>query len=50
MLLCLCNRSGQAKSLETDEADGFKVAENKINSLKDIFFLKHYLDLGLLQL
>ena len=51
MLLCLYNRSGQAKSLKTDEADEvFNVTENKINSITDIFFLKHYLDLLLLQL
>ena len=50
MLLCLYNRSGQAKSLKTDEADEvFNVTENKINSITDIFFLKYYLDLWLLQ-
>ena len=49
MLLCLYNRSGQAKSLKTDEADEvFNVTENKINSVTDIFFLKYYLDLWLL--
>ena len=42
MLLCLYNRSGQAKSLKTDEADEvFNVTENKIDSITDIFFLKH---------
>ena len=51
MLLCLSNRSSQAKFLETDEADEvFNVAENKTNSITDIFFRKYYLDLGLLQL
>ena len=51
MLLCLYNRSSQAKLLETDEADEvFNVAENKTNSITDIFFRKYYLDLGLLQL
>ena len=50
-VLCLYDRSGQAKSLKTDEADEvFNVTENKINSITDIFFLKHYLDLLLLQL
>ena len=50
MLLCLYNRSGQAKLLKTDEADEvFNVTENKINSITDIFFLKYYLDLWLLQ-
>ena len=50
MLLCLYNRSGQAKSLKTDEADEvFNVTENKINSITDIFFLKYYLDLWILQ-
>ena len=43
--------SGQAKSLKTDEAvEVFNVTENKINSITDIFYLKHYLDLWLLQL
>ena len=51
MLLCLYNRSSQAKLLETDEADEvFNVAENKTNSITDIFFQKYYLDLGPLQL
>ena len=51
MLLCLYKRSGQVKSLKTDEADEvFNVTENKTNSITDIFFLKYYLDLGLLQL
>ena len=50
MLLCLYNRSGQAKSLKTDEADEvFNVTENRINSITDIFFLKYFLDLWLLQ-
>ena len=43
--------SSQAKSLETDEAvEVFNVTENKINSITDFFYLKHYLDLWLLQL
>ena len=51
MLLCLYNRSSQAKLLETDEADKvFNIAENKKNSTTDIFFRKNYLDLGLLEL
>ena len=51
MLLCLYNRSSQAKLLETDKADEvFNVAENKTNSITDIFFRKYYLDLGPLQL
>ena len=51
MLLCLYKRSGQVKLLKTDEADEvFNVTENKTNSITDIFFLKYYLDLGLLQL
>ena len=51
MLLCLCNRRCLAKLLETDEADEvFNVAENKTNSIPDIFFRKYYLDLRSLQL
>ena len=51
MLLCLYKRSSQAKLLETDEAyEVFNVAENKTNSITDIFFRKYYLGLGLLQL
>ena len=52
MLLCLYKRSGQVKSLKIDEADDevFNVTENKTNYITDIFFLKYYLDLGLLQL
>ena len=51
MLLCLYNRSSQAKLLETDKADEvFNVAENKTNSITDIFFQKYYLDLVPLQL
>ena len=43
--------SSQAKSLKTDEAvEVFNVTENKINSITDFFYLKHYLDLWLLQL
>ena len=39
MLLCLYNRSSQAKLLETYEADEvFNVAENKTNSITDILF------------
>ena len=36
------------KANKTDEV--FSVTENKRNSKKDIFFLKYYLDLGLLRL
>ena len=51
MLLCLHNRSSRAKLLKTEEADRtFSVTENKTNSITDIFFLKYYLDLGLLRL
>ena len=51
MLLCLYNRSSQAKWLETDEADEvFNIAANKTNSITDIFFQKYHFDLGLLQL
>ena len=51
MLLCLYNRSSQAKLLETDEEDKvFNVAENKTNSITDIFFRRYYLDLVSLQL
>ena len=51
MLLCLYNRSSQAKLLKKDEADEvFNLTENKTNFTKDIFFLKYYLDLGLLRL
>ena len=45
MLLCLYNRSGQAKSLKTDEADEvFNVNENKINS-----YHRHFLPETLLR-
>ena len=45
MLLCLYNRSGQAKSLKTDEADEvFNVTENKINS-----YHRHFLPETLLR-
>ena len=51
MLLCLYNRSSQAKLLETDEADEvFNVAENKTNSITDIFLRNYCLDLAPLQL
>ena len=51
MLLSLYNRSSQAKLLETDKTDEvFNIAENKTNSITDIFFRKYYLDLGSLQL
>ena len=51
MLLCLYNRSSQATLLETEKADEvFNVAENKTNSITDIFFPKYYLDLVSLQL
>ena len=47
MLLCLYNRISQAKLLKTDEADEvFNVAENKTNSIINIFFLKNYFELG----
>ena len=36
--------------LETDEADFFNVAENKTNSITNIFFRMYYLDLGSMQL
>ena len=50
MLLCLYNRSSQAKLLETYKADEvFNVAENKTNSITCILFQKYYLDLGSLQ-
>ena len=50
MLLCWYNRSSQVKLLKTNEADQvFNVAENKTNSITDIFFLKNYFELGLLQ-
>ena len=32
------------------EKKPFNVTENKTNSITDIFFLKYYLDLGLLRL
>ena len=51
MLLCLKNRSSLNKLLKTDEAGkAFNVTENETNCITDIFFLKHYLDLGLLRL
>ena len=48
IMLCLHNRSSRAKLLKTEEA--FSVTENKTNSITNIFFLKYYLDLGLLRL
>ena len=37
--------------LKTGEADeAHNITENKTNSITDIFFLKYYLDLGLLHL
>ena len=37
--------------LKTDEVDeALNITENKTNSITDIFFLKYYLDLGLLSL
>ena len=49
-MLCLHNRSSRAKLLKTDEADeALKITENKTNSNTDNFFLKHYLDVGLLR-
>ena len=51
MLLCFYNRSIQAKLLETDDAgEVFNAAENKANSITDIFLRKYYLDLVSLQL
>ena len=51
MLLCFYNRSSQAKLLETDDAgEVFNAAENKANSITDIFLRKYYLDLVSLQL
>ena len=51
MLLCLYDRSSQAKLLKTDEADEvFNVAQNKTISITDILFLKYYFDLEILQL
>ena len=51
MLLCLHNRSSRAMLLKTEEVNkAFSVTENKTNSITDIFFLKYYLDLGLLHL
>ena len=51
MLLCLYDRSSQAKLLKTDEADEvFNVAQNKTVSITDISFLKYYFDLEILQL
>ena len=49
-MLCLHNRSSRAKLLKTDEADeALKITEKKTNSNTDNFFLKHYLDVGLLR-
>ena len=51
MLLSLHNRSSREVLLETDETDEtFKVIENKMNFITNIFCLKYYLDLGLLRL
>ena len=50
MLLYLHNRSSRAKLLKTDKTDeSHNITENKTNSISDIFFLKYYLDLGLLR-
>ena len=49
MLLRLHNRSGRAMLLKTDEAgEALRINENKANSIKENFFLKYCLDLGLL--
>ena len=49
MLLCLYSRSIRAKLLKTEEADkAFSLQPS--NSITDNFFLKYYLDLGLLRL
>ena len=51
MLLCLYDRSSQAKLLKTGEADEvFNVAQNKTISITDILFLKYYFDFEILQL
>ena len=51
MLLFPYSRSSQVKLLNTDEAQkALNVTENKINFITEIFFLKYYLDLGLLRL
>ena len=49
MLLRLHNRSSRAMLLKTDEAgEALRINENKANSIKENFFLKYCLDLGLL--
>ena len=49
MLLRLHNRSGRAMLLKTDEAgEALRINENQANSIKENFFLKYCLDLGLL--
>ena len=51
ILLRLQNRSGRAMLLKTDEVDeALNITENKTNSITEIFFLKYYLELGLLHL
>ena len=51
MLLSVYSKSSQVKLLNTDEAQkALNVTENKINFITEIFFLKYYLDLGLLRL
>ena len=51
MVLCLHNRSSQPSLLKIDKVEEVvNVAENKTKSITDIFFLKYYLDLGLLRL
>ena len=51
ILLHLYNRSCRAMLLKTDVADGaLKITENKMNSIRYIFFLKDFLDLVLLHL
>ena len=49
MLLRLHNRNGRTMLLKTDEAgEDLRIIENKTNSIKENFFLKWCLDLGLL--
>ena len=50
-MLGLLARQQPSKLLETDQVDeAFNVSKNKTNSIIDIFFLKCYLDLELLEL
>ena len=50
MLLSLDTRSNREVYWKDEADEAFNGTENKTNFITDIFFLKYYLDLGLLPL